>query len=682
MTPMTQSIGTLLIANRGEIAARIIRTAHALGIATVAVYSDPDAEAPYVTLADQAVRLPGAAPADTYLRGDLIIAAAAATGAGAVHPGYGFLSENAAFARACADAGLTFVGPSPGTIQAMSDKVAAKAMMAAAGVPVLTGVTVTDSESTAAAARTVGFPLLVKAAFGGGGRGMRLVTDPDDLNHAVDAARREAAAAFGDGTVFLERYVPDPRHVEVQILGDAHGDVVSLFERECSIQRRYQKIVEESPSPAVDGKLRAALTEAAVTAGRAAGYTGAGTVEFVLDRDGSFYFLEMNTRLQVEHPVTEAVTGLDLVELQLRVAEGEPLPPEVREAVITGHAIEVRLYAEDVPAGFLPVTGTLHRFAIPSGPGLRVDTGFRDGSTVSPYYDAMLAKVIAHGRTRADAARLLARALRTAEIHGLTTNRDLLVAILREPEFLAGATDTGYLTRHEPAALIEAEAEAEAGAASAPAQHALVAALARQAVNRAAAPVLGTLPSGWRNVVSASQRVSYTAAGKQYDVAYRVLGDTVQASVNDVPLGQTIRHSTGTDRVDLEIDGLHRVYRVHQVGVNTYVDASDGSSALTEVPRFGDPEKLAPAGSLLAPMPGLVRRVLVEVGAAVTAGQPLLVLEAMKMEQTVAAPAAGVVAELRAKPGEQVAPGQVLAVLEANTVEANTVEANTAEPCP
>jgi acetyl/propionyl-CoA carboxylase alpha subunit len=658
---MTQSISTLLIANRGEIAARIIRTAHALGIATVAVYSDPDAEAPYVRMADQAVRLPGAAPADTYLRGDLIIAAAAATGAGAVHPGYGFLSENAAFARACADAGLIFVGPSPATIQAMGDKVAAKAMMAAAGVPVLPGVTVEDDGlDPGAAASTVGFPLLVKAAFGGGGRGMRLVTDQAGLNHAVGAARREAAAAFGDGTVFLERYVPDPRHVEVQILGDAHGDVVSLFERECSIQRRYQKIVEESPSPAVDDALRQELTEAAVTAGRAAGYTGAGTVEFVLAEDGSFYFLEMNTRLQVEHPVTEAVTGLDLVELQLRVAEGEPLPPEVREAAITGHAIEVRLYAEDVPAGFLPVTGTLHRFAIPSGPGLRVDTGFRDGSTVSPYYDAMLAKVIAHGRTRADAARLLARALRTAEIHGLTTNRDLLVAILREPEFLAGATDTGYLTRHEPAALAGQGAEA----APATARHALVAALARQAVNRAAAPVLGTLPSGWRNVVSAPQQVSYTAAGKQYDVAYRVLGETVQASVNDVPLGQTIRHSTGTDRVDLEIDGLHRVYRVHQVAVNTYVDASDGSSALTEVPRFGDPEKLAPAGSLLAPMPGLVRRVLVEVGAAVTAGQPLLVLEAMKMEQTVAAPAAGVVAELRAKPGEQVAAGQVLAVVE------------------
>jgi len=464
--------------------------------------------------------------------------------------------------------------------------------------------------------------------------------------------------------VFLERYIPDPRHVEVQILGDAHGDVVHLFERECSIQRRYQKIVEESPSPAVHGELRAALTKAAVTAGRAVGYTGAGTVEFVLDRDGSFYFLEMNTRLQVEHPVTEEVTGLDLVELQLRIAEGEPLPSEARAAELSGHAIEVRLYAEDVAAGFLPVTGPLHRFAIPSGPGLRVDTGFRDGSVVSPHYDAMLAKVIAHGRTRADAARRLTRALRTAEIHGLTTNRDLLVAILREPDFLAGATDTGYLTRHEPAAL------AATASAANTAQHALAAALARQAVNRARAPVLSTLPSGWRNVFSAPQRVSYTAAGEQagdrYDVAYRVRGDTVQASVNGVPPGAAIHvHDTGPDRVDLEIDGTRRVYRVQRVGPDAYVDASDGSSALTEVPRFGDPEKLAPAGSLLAPMPGLVRRVLVEVGAVVAPGQPLLVLEAMKMEQTVAAPAAGVVAELRAKAGEQVSTGQVLAVVEA-----------------
>jgi len=653
----TVPITKLLIANRGEIAARIIRTAHALGIATVAVYSDPDAGAPYVTLADEAVRLPGAAPADTYLRGDLVIAAAAATGAGAVHPGYGFLSENAAFAQACAGAGLVFVGPAPGIIAAMGDKVTAKATMADAGVPVLPGMTVTDDGDLAEAAARVGFPLLVKAAFGGGGRGMRLVAGPAELTEAVASARREAASAFGDGTVFLERYVVDPRHVEVQILGDAAGTVVHVFERECSIQRRYQKIIEECPSPAVDACLRAALAAAAVAAGRAVGYTGAGTVEFVLDRDGSFWFLEMNTRLQVEHPVTEEVTGLDLVELQLRIADGEPLPPRAREAQIEGHAIEVRLYAEDVPAGFVPATGTLHRFTILQAPGIRVDTGFRDGSVVSPHYDAMLAKVVAHGRTRADAARRLARALGQAEIHGLTTNRDLLVAILREPGFLAGATDTGYLTRHDPAALA-------ASGTRAAATHALAAALARQARHRAEAPVLGTLPSGWRNVFSAPQRVTYTAAGESYAVAYRVTGDTVRADVNDRPVQALVR-AASPDRVDLEIEGIRRVYRIHQMLADTYVDASDGSTALSEVPRFGDPTKLAPAGSLLAPMPGLVLRVLAEVGAVVTAGQPLLVLEAMKMEQTVTAPADGVVAELRAKAGEQVSTGQVLAVLEA-----------------
>ena len=654
--PETRAIAKLLIANRGEIAARIIRSAHALGIATVAVYSDPDAAAPYVTLADEAVRLPGAAPADTYLRGDLIIAAAAATGADAVHPGYGFLSENAAFARACAAAGLIFVGPAPETIAAMGNKVAAKATMADVGVPVLPGMTVTQDADPAEAATRVGFPLLVKAAFGGGGRGMRLVADPAELAEAVTSARSEAASAFGDGTVFLERFVTDPRHVEVQILGDTAGAVIHLFERECSIQRRYQKIVEECPSPAVDACLRASLAAAAVTAGQAIGYTGAGTVEFVLDRDGSFYFLEMNTRLQVEHPVTEEVTGLDLVELQLRIAEGEPLPLAAREARMDGHAIEVRLYAEDVPAGFVPATGTLHRFAIPPAPGIRVETGFGDGSVVSPHYDAMLAKVIAHGRTRADAARRLARALMRAEIHGVTTNRDLLVAILREPGFLAGATDTGYLTRHDPAAL----------AAPRPAAtHALAAALARQARHRAEAPVLGTLPSGWRNVFSAPQRVAYTAAGEPYAVAYRITRDSVQASVNDLSM-QAIVHTASPDRIDLEIDGTRREYRIHQVGAEVYVDASDGSSALTEVPRFGDPEKVAPAGSLLAPMPGLVLRVLAEVGAVVTAGQPLLVLEAMKMEQTVSAPASGVVAELRAKAGEQVSTGQVLAVVDAD----------------
>ncbi|HEX3193483.1 MAG TPA: biotin carboxylase N-terminal domain-containing protein [Streptosporangiaceae bacterium] len=649
------AIRKLLIANRGEIAARIMRSAHALGIATVAVYSDPDGAAPYVTLADEAVRLPGAAPADTYLRGEAVIAAAATAGADAVHPGYGFLSENAGFARACADAGLTFVGPRPETIEAMGDKVRAKAIMAEADVPVLPSATVTDTTDLAAAGAAVGFPLLVKAAFGGGGRGMRLVADPAELAEAVSSARREAASAFGDGTVFLERFVTDPRHVEVQILGDAYGDVVHLFERECSIQRRYQKIVEECPSPAVDDDLRDALTAAAVAAGWAIGYTGAGTVEFVLDRDGGFYFLEMNTRLQVEHPVTEEVTGLDLVELQLRIAEGEPLPASARQARISGHAIEVRLYAEDVPAGFVPTTGTLHRFAFPATPGIRVDTGFRDGSVVSPHYDAMLAKVIAHGRTRADAARRLARALGRAAIHGMTTNRDLLVAILREPEFLAGGTDTGYLTRHDPASLV-------AGAAKPAAAHALAAALARQARHRAETPVLGTMPSGWRNVFSAPQRVSYTAAGEPREVTYRIRGDRVDAEVGGVAM-QAFVLGISPDLVDLEIDGSRRVYRVHRVGTDTYVDASDGSTALSETPRFGDPAKLAPAGSLLAPMPGLVLRVLAEPGAVVTAGQPILVLEAMKMEQTVSAPADGVLAELRVKAGEQVSTGQVLAVL-------------------
>ena len=654
------TITKLLVANRGEIAARVIRSAHALGIATVAVYSDPDADAPYVTLAGEAVRLPGAAPADTYLRGDLIVAAAAATGAEAVHPGYGFLSESAAFARACADAGLVFVGPRPETIEAMGDKVKAKATMAAAGVPTLPSATITDTTDLAAAAAGVGFPLLVKAAFGGGGRGMRLVTDPGELAEAVSTARSEAASAFGDGTVFLERYVTDPRHVEVQILGDTAGTVLHLFERECSIQRRYQKIVEECPSPAVGEDLRDALTAAAEAAGQAVGYTGAGTVEFVLDRDGSFYFLEMNTRLQVEHPVTEEVTGLDLVELQLRIAEGEPLPPQAREARIGGHAIEVRLYAEDVAAGFVPATGPLHRFSIPAAPGIRVDTGFRSGSAVSPHCDAMLAKVIAHGRTRADAARRLARALTQAEIHGVTTNRDLLTAILTEPEFLAGGTDTGYLTRHEPAALAAAAAPGPTAARV----HALAAALARQAGNRAGAPVLGTLPSGWRNVFSAPQRVSYTAAGGAQEVTYRLRGDRVTAEVNGEPV-EALVLAASSGQVDLEIDGTRRVYRVHQAGDGTYVDASDGASALRETPRFGDPTKLAPAGSLLAPMPGLVLRVLAEPGTAVTAGQPILVLEAMKMEQTVSAPADGVLAELHAKAGDQVSTGQVLAVLEA-----------------
>jgi propionyl-CoA carboxylase alpha chain len=631
-------INNLLVANRGEIAARVFRTAHELGIATVAVFSDADAELPYVALADEAVRLPGAAPADTYLRGDLLVAAASSTGADAVHPGYGFLSENAGFARDCATAGLTFVGPSPEAIAAMGSKTEAKAMMAAAGVPTLPGVTIGAHTDLAAEAARIGFPVLVKAAFGGGGRGMRIVATPGELAEAVASARREAASAFGDDTVFLERYVVDPRHVEVQILGDAHGSVVALFERDCSIQRRHQKIVEECPSPVVDGVLRDELSAAAVAAGKALGYTGAGTVEFVMDDTGAFWFLEVNTRLQVEHPVTELVTGLDLVALQLRVAEGEPLPAEVTEARIDGHAIEVRLYAEDVAAGFLPATGTLHRFRIPDG--VRVDAGVTDGSVVGPHYDPMLAKVVAHGATRAAAARRLRRALLGAQIHGVVTNRDLLVAILGDPDFLAGR-----YVRLPP----HVEAASPVRAA--------VAALAEAASRRSG------FPSGWRNVPAHPQQVAYTVDGREVAVAYRFRRDGVEIAVDGEPLAIALVSAT-PERVVLDVEGVRRAFAVHHTDDAVYVDDPAGSATLGRVPRFPDPSAHAAAGSLLAPMPGAVVRVAAAQGDRVTVGQPLVVLEAMKMEHTVAAPVDGVVAALHVRPGDQVESGQALAVVE------------------
>jgi acetyl/propionyl-CoA carboxylase alpha subunit len=456
--------------------------------------------------------------------------------------------------------------------------------------------------------------------------------------------------------VFLERYVTDPRHVEVQIFGDGDGGVVHLFERECSIQRRYQKIVEECPSPAVDDQLRAELGAAAVAAGKAIGYVGAGTVEFVLDASGSFFFLEVNTRLQVEHPVTELVTGLDLVELQLRVAEGEPLPTEVLDARINGHAIEVRLYAEDVPAGFLPASGIVHTFQIDAAPGIRVDTGVVDGSVVSTYYDPMLAKVIAHGPTRRDAARKLARALSRARIHGVTTNRDLLVGILREPEFLAGKTDTGYLTRHDPAAL-------GASGPDAVRLPAVAAALAQQAANREAATVLSTLPSGWRYVATAAQRTSFTAGDREIEVAYRLGAGDARVSVDGEALESVRLLGVGPEHVDLEVDGVRRSFAVYRKDDVSYVDGPGGAFELAAVPRFIDPASVAHAGSLLAPMPGSVLRVLAEAGAQVVAGQPLVVLEAMKMEHTVSAPADGTLSEVNVSSGDQVDTGQVMAVV-------------------
>jgi acetyl/propionyl-CoA carboxylase alpha subunit len=647
---------TLLVANRGEIARRVFRTARDMGIATVAVYSDADADAPFVHEADIAVRLPGTAPADTYLRADLIVDAARRAGADAVHPGYGFLSENAGFAQAVIDAGLTWVGPPPSAIEAMGSKLGAKQMMRAAGVPTLPWAT------DAAEAGDVGFPLLVKASAGGGGRGMRIVHSAAELDEAIAGAQREAGSAFGDATVFLERYLEAPRHVEIQVFADTHGNVVSLFERECSIQRRHQKIVEESPSPAVDDDLRARMGEAAVAAARAVGYVGAGTVEFVLDDKGEFAFLEMNTRLQVEHPVTELVTGLDLVRLQLLVADGHPLPSAALSPRMDGHAIEVRLYAEDATRGFLPVTGTLRSFDIPRPDGVRVDSGFESGDVVSPFYDPMLAKVIAHAPTRSEAAARLATALHRARIHGVTTNRDLLVRILGEDEFLAGRTDTAYLERHDPADLGAPLAD-DTGRHV----HAVAAALALQAHNRATARVLGPPPSGWRNNPSQPQRIVLHDSHGALDVTYQFdRAGALEAAIGGEPLDVAVHYATADD-VDATIDGVRRRCRVAVHGEHVDVDSICGSTNFRVEPRFPDPDAAHAAGSLVAPMPGAVVRVLVETGADVEAGQPLVVLEAMKMEHTVASPATGTVTEVRVQQGQQVDAGTVLVVVEEMT---------------
>jgi propionyl-CoA carboxylase alpha chain len=637
----------LLVANRGEIAGRVIRSCRSLGVSPVAVYADPDAAAPHVAAADLAVRLPGAAPADTYLRADLLVEAARQAGADAVHPGYGFLAENAEFARAVQAAGLTWVGPPPAAIAAMGSKVEAKRLMAAAGVPVL------PTWPADAVPTDVAYPVLVKAAYGGGGRGMRIVHRPGDLTAAVAAAGREAAAAFGDGAVFVEPYLTAPRHIEVQVLADAAGRVIALGERECSIQRRHQKIIEETPSPAVDAELRARLVAAAVTAAQAIGYVGAGTVEFLLGPTGELAFLEMNTRLQVEHPVTECVLGLDLVALQLRIADGGPLPFDAAPPA-RGHAIEARLCAEDPAAGWRPSTGELHRFAVPgidaefavpAGFGLRLDSGVRTGSVVTGHYDSMLAKLVAWAPTRAEAARRLAAALAAAQLHGVDTNRDLLVRTLRHPDFDAGRTDTAFLDRLGPELL-----EPLAG----PAQThrcALAAALARAAARRAAAPVLGTLPVGWRNNPSQPAVARFTGPAGEVETAYRPL-----------PAGVAVPTATPA-QVVLLVDGVRREYTVHQVGQTSYVDGPDAAVALHAVDPLPEPvAELAP-GSLTAPMPGLVLRVEASVGDLVEAGQPLLVLEAMKMEHPITAPAAGTVTELPVTAGSQVDAGALLAVL-------------------
>ncbi|MGW7052178.1 acetyl/propionyl/methylcrotonyl-CoA carboxylase subunit alpha [Streptomyces sp. NPDC054887] len=648
---MSSTISSVLVANRGEIACRIFRTCAHLGITTVAVYSDADAGALHVRSADAAVRLEGTAPADTYLRGDLVVKAALAAGADAVHPGYGFLSENAEFARAVLDAGLVWIGPPPGAIDAMASKTRAKELMAASGVPLLAPVPpekATDED----------LPLLLKAAAGGGGRGMRVVRDLAALPGELTAATAEARAAFGDGEVFAEPYVEHGRHVEVQVMADAHGTVWALGTRDCSLQRRHQKVVEEAPAPGLDDALRTTLHDAAVAAARAVDYRGAGTVEFLVSAEGRPYFLEMNTRLQVEHPVTEAVFGLDLVALQVRVAEGEALPAQ--PPAPSGHAVEARLYAEDPARDWQPQTGPLHALSVPDAPGLRLDTGYEGGDVVGVHYDPMLAKVIAHAPTRAEAVRKLARALERARVHGPVTNRELLVRSLRHPDFTAGRLDTGFYDRNL-GALTTPSVDASDTALAA-----LAAALADAAARRAAGTA-GARLGGWRNVPSQAQAKSYRAepAGTEHEVRYRHTRDGCTAEGFD---GVHV-HAVRSDHVSLETNGVLTRFdvRTYPAG-RVYVDASTGGShTFTALPRFPDPTVRAEPGSLLAPMPGTVVRVaegLTE-AARVTAGQPLLWLEAMKMEHQVRAPASGTLTALHAAPGRQVEVGALLAVVQA-----------------
>jgi propionyl-CoA carboxylase alpha chain len=640
----------LLIANRGEIARRVIRTARAMGIATVAVYSDVDAREPFVCEADEAVRLGGSSPADSYLRIGAVIDAARRTEADAIHPGYGFLAENAAFARACVEAGIVFVGPTPDAIEAMGSKLAAKRLLAQAGVPVLP-----DVEDPALAADEVGFPLLVKPSAGGGGKGMRIVRSAGELDAAVAASRREASSAFGDDTLLFERYVETGRHVEIQILGDSSGDVIHLGERECSIQRRHQKILEESPSVAVDDALRERMGAAAVAAGKAIGYQSAGTVEFLLGGERQFYFLEVNTRLQVEHPVTEEVLGVDLVRLQLEIAAGGRVPASLRPAA--GHAIEVRLYAEDPLADFLPQTGRLSHLAFPARPGIRIDAGVQSGSEISIHYDPMIAKVIAHAPTRLEAARVLAAALRDAQIDGLRTNRDFLVRLLENPEFLAGDFDTRFLERPEAPRLGEPLVDGEELGRCATA-----AALAAQAGRRAEARVQAAIPSGWRNNASADQRVEYDRCA----VTYRLdrTGGLASAAVDDEKLPDPRLVTVAPDEVVLESGGILGTYLVRSEAATVHVNGPRGQCDLLELPRYPDPSAHAAAGSLLAPMPGSVVRVDVSEGDSVEAGQPLLVLEAMKMEHEIVAPSNGMVSALPVGVGDQVDAGALLAAIE------------------
>jgi acetyl-CoA/propionyl-CoA carboxylase, biotin carboxylase, biotin carboxyl carrier protein len=662
---------TVLVANRGEIAVRVLRTLRAMGIRGVAVYSDADAGARHVREADDAIRIGPAPAAESYLNAGRILDAARRAGAQAVHPGYGFLSENAGFARACAEAGLVFIGPPPAAIEAMGGKIAAKATVAAAGVPVVPGAGepgMTDGDLAAAAAG-VGFPLLIKPSAGGGGKGMRLVSSATELGPALEEARREALAAFGDGTLLAERYIAGPRHIEIQIMADSHGHVIHLGERECSLQRRHQKIIEEAPSPLLDAGHQAAMGAAAVEAARSVGYVGAGTVEFIVS-DGvpeDFFFLEMNTRLQVEHPVTELVTGLDLVELQVRVAAGEPLPLRQEEVALTGHAMEARVYAEDADRGFLPTGGTVLALREPSLPHVRVDSGLAEGTTVSSAYDPMLAKVIAHGPDRATALRRLDAALAGTIVLGVTTNVSYLRTLLRHPDVVAGRLDTGLAERAVSAPSASRIPEDVLAAA------ALGRLLLLEPAGAASSP--WDIPDGWRVGGPAWTTVRLTS-GTGDLVPVRVRG---RARAAEVAVGATdpVPARAEFDAGDLVVTYGGEIQRYAYVHAGT--EGPVNGRAVAWLGRDGqawalaeeEPLAAGPAhasdgdGVVRSPMPGTVLAVKAARGERVRTGQPLLIVEAMKMEHTVSAPADGVLTDLAAVPGQQVALDETLAVITA-----------------
>ncbi|MHA5048785.1 acetyl/propionyl/methylcrotonyl-CoA carboxylase subunit alpha [Streptomyces sp. SD15] len=634
---------TVLVANRGEIAVRIIRTLRSLGVRSVAVFSDADADARHVREADTAVRIGPAPAAQSYLSVERLLEAAARTGAQAVHPGYGFLAENASFARACAEAGLVFIGPPAEAISLMGDKIRAKETVRAAGVPVVPGSFgsgLTDAE-LAEAAREIGMPVLLKPSAGGGGKGMRLVRAPEKLPDELAAARREARASFGDDTLLVERWIDRPRHIEIQVLADGHGNVVHLGERECSLQRRHQKIIEEAPSVLLDAGTRAAMGEAAVQAARSCGYEGAGTVEFIVPgRDpSSYYFMEMNTRLQVEHPVTELITGLDLVEWQLRVAAGERLPYGQEDISLTGHAVEARICAEDPSRGFLPSGGTVVSLREPQGDGVRTDSGLSEGTEVGSLYDPMLSKVIAYGPDRATALRRLRAALAETVTLGVQTNAGFLRRLLAHPAVVAGELDTG---------LVEREADR------------LVSGAVPEEVYEAAAAVrfdaLAPRGGGWRDPFSVPS--GWRLGGEPRPVGFTLRVPGLEP-VAYVPRGA---HSLTADRVSVTLDGVRHTF--HRAGDWLGRDG-DAWHVRDHDPVAASLSGAAHAGadSLTAPMPGTVTVVKVAVGDEVTAGQSLLVVEAMKMEHVISAPHAGTVSELDVTPGTTVAMDQVLAVI-------------------